>query len=79
MEQMAQSQRDGADLSTAHISSLRFPRAPTPATANPGRSYSPNFSGHGRYGITPQILPFRHSSSHAEGETTQERKRRPFH
>ena len=50
-----------------------------PATANPGRSYSPNFSGHGRYGITPQILPFRHRSSHAEGETTQERTRRPFH
>ncbi|TKS78045.1 hypothetical protein D9C73_013129 [Collichthys lucidus] len=61
------------------IPSVRLQKAPpTPRDHNPG-THSPNFSGHGRYGITPQILPFGHRSSHAEVETTQERKRKPFH
>ena len=72
------SERRSRPLHCAHLLLAVF-EGFDPATANPGRSYSPNFSGHGRYGITPQILPFRHRSSHAEGETTQERKRRPFH
>ncbi|KAJ4922874.1 hypothetical protein JOQ06_021336 [Pogonophryne albipinna] len=51
---------------------------PLPPPRPPPRTHSPNFCGHGRYRITPQILPFGHRSSHAEVETTPERKRGAF-